>query len=219
MFHDDEPEISERTRTWYEHAWKSLQKRWVQVAIIVAIWILVVLASGLMLAPDAKPDRRRKSVTQSPDEYRFVQCPKCGYETRYTPQLVGEDCSKCREDPVGRLEPSSTSLRENKEDDGPSPYRWVYLAVSLESLVAIGVIVYLLYLPVPDPASVFYVFNCPHCNQRLRFRQTALGGLGQCSRCKRPIRFPDEDGAVLEYELEREQARLLVEGHDDDDEE
>jgi hypothetical protein len=62
----------------------------------------------------------------------------------------------------------------------------------------LGVIVYLLYLPVTDPTKVFYVISCPYCAQKLRFRAVSLGGIGSCVRCKRMIRFPGEEDAVLE---------------------
>ena len=94
----------------------------------------------------------------------------------------------------------------------------MYVGCAVDALATLGVVVYLLYLPVPDPTSTFFVCNCPHCNQRMRFRQVSLGGLGMCPKCKRPVRFPDEDDAVREVDYLRQQGEQLAAAEGEADE-
>lgn len=208
------PADSGQERSWYETAWKNLRKRWVQVTIVLLAGTLAASASGYALAP--RPARRELDT----GKFKYLYCPECQHEVRYDPKLDGEDCTKCRTEPVGKLVGSEESHRDLSVSSG---WKGFYLALTLEALATLGGVVYLLYRPVPDPAATFHVCNCPHCGQRLRFRQVSLGGLGQCTRCKRPLRFPDEDDAVLESDLMREESERLTaleaEAEADDDEE
>lgn len=207
MYSDElEAPATERTVSWSEMASRKLRRRWVQVAVVLVIGALVMAVSGFLLAP--KKAAREK-------EPKFLYCPKCDAEMRYEEKLDGEPCPKCAQDPVGSLEGRATSIKDTLTKK--SPWKWFYFALSLESLSTVGAVVYLLYRPSSDPSNTYCVFSCPHCMQRLRFRHVALGGLGQCSRCKRPVRFPGEDEAVLEADLIREEeARRAAEEADDE---
>ena len=78
------------------------------------------------------------------------------------------------------------------------PWTKVYVASFVATVVMLALVTFLLYRPVVDPRTVYYVVACPHCNQRLRYRAVSHGGLGSCTRCKRMLRFPDEESAVTE---------------------
>ena len=94
------------------------------------------------------------------------------------------------------------------------PWMKVYVSTFLETVIMLGVVTYLMYREVPDPNSQFFIVGCPYCNQRLRYRAVSHGGLGSCSRCKRMIRFPDEEDAVTEadvYAADEAQARAEAE--------
>lgn len=205
-----EVEQSRRPQGARTLAWLNLRTRWVQVAIVLLAGILLVLVSYWILVPKPKP---RSAVNTA--AYRFVQCPKCDYETRYDDKLVGGPCPRCPDEPVGTLVGSEKSL---KDLDRRSPYRWFYLAATIEAFGVLGAVVYLLSRPGPDLSNMYYVFHCPHCRQRLRFRHAALGGIGMCNRCKRGVRFPTEDEAVPEEEvLKAEQAAAAAEHEEEDD--
>lgn len=198
---------SEPRESWREVAVRSLRRRWVQVVLVLFGSGVVMLVSGLILAPKAIP----KAV-----DPKFLYCPKCEFEMRYDVKYDGEPCNKCRDEPVGTFEARDESVKKN----GKSRWRWVYLAIALEAIATLGGVVYLLYRPAHSSSTTYYVFSCPHCGQRLRFRHVSLGGLGQCTRCKRPVRFPGELEAVREEDLIREEEeRLAAEQDDDDDEE
>ena len=202
-----DPTSAERDLSWSELAKRKLRRRWVQVALVMVIGLLLMGLSALILAP-------KRAVREK--EPNFLYCPKCEAESRYDQKFEGEPCTKCSDDPVGVLVGRANSIKDTGAKK--SPWKWVYLAVSLEALVSVSSIVYLLSRTHVDPSSTYYVFSCPHCGQRLRFRHVALNGLGQCSRCKRPVRFPGEDGAVLESDLIREEeARRAAEEADDED--
>jgi hypothetical protein len=184
-----------KQKTWYEKAWKALEKRWVQVCVTLVAGCLVAGISSRLLAP--KVDAKGQTADKS--KLKYMHCNVCKLEMQYNPELVQRPCPKCRPPKVGFFVATESSVKS--AFGGPSPYRWYNLALTFEAFVTVGVVVYLLYLPVPDPTTTFYVFSCPHCRQRMRYRKVALGGLGQCPRCKRPVRFPDEDEAVPEQVL------------------
>ena len=165
-----------------------------------------MVASGFALRPKKLPP-----VTDP----KFLYCPKCEYETRYDSKYDGEPCTKCRDEPVGKLAGRTES---KKLVGGKSPWKWVYLSIAIESIITTSIVVYLLYRPSKQLEVTYYVFSCPHCGQRLRFRHVSLGGIGQCSRCKRPVRFPTIDNAVLEDDLIREEERLAADQDEDDEE-
>lgn len=196
-------------KPWYRKAWRALRVRWVQVCMTLLAGALAVMLSSLVLAPKD----RRKGDTAG---YKFMHCDQCKTELAYNAELAEKPCPRCRPPKTGFFRPTLRSIKDGGDVD---PWRWVHLATALESLATVGMVVYLLYLPVPDPTSIYYVCNCPHCGQRTRFRQVALGGIGQCPRCKRPFRFPDEDEAVLETEFQKEQEELTLAELDAADEE
>jgi len=203
-------------KPWHQRAWKSLRKRWVQVFVVVSSGVLLAGIAYLLLAPKTS-DAAKLAADKKAGKYKYLSCDKCNMELPYNPELDGKKCSKCKPPKTGFYTPTVAS---RKDGGGPDPWKWFILAVAFDGLAVAGTVVYLSSLPVLDPSAVFYVFNCPHCAQRLRFRQLALGGIGQCSRCKRPLRFPDEDHAVLESQLlrqeDQERAALLDAVEDDD---
>ncbi len=188
-----ESPVSEATSSWYEVFTRHAQKRWVQIVLVLFAGTMLIALSGFLLAP-------KKTARET--EPKFLFCPKCNTEGRYEDKLDGEPCPRCPEEPVGTLVGRAASI---KETTLKSPWRWFHLVASLEAIVTVGTLVYLASRPIPDPSKTFYVFTCPHCGQRLRFRQVSLGGLGLCSRCKRPLRFPMANETILEADLIREE--------------
>ena len=136
----------------------------------------------------------------------------------YDPSRENLKCPTCMPPKTGWMRPSKTSA---KDGGTPDPYKWVYTALAFEAVAILGGVVYLAYLPIIDPRTITYVIGCPQCGQKLKFRRVSLGGLGACSRCKKPIRFPDEDDAVLESDLlrteEKARERRLSRVADDDE--
>jgi Zn finger protein HypA/HybF involved in hydrogenase expression len=185
---------------------KAFRKRWVQVRITVVAGVLVAGVCARLFAPR----ERQKSDKAG---YKYLHCDQCRMEMTYNPELEGRRCPKCQPPKTGYLQPTESSIKSGSGD--PSPWKWVYIASAVDALATLGVVV---YLPVPDPTATFFVCNCPHCNQRMRFRQVSLGGLGMCPKCKRPVRFPDEDDAVLEADDLRRQDEQLAAAEAEDDE-
>ena len=192
---------------WSEVASRRLKQRGVQVALVIVVGLLFMTVSGLLL----KPKRMATAVTDP----KFLFCPKCEHEQRYDSKYDGEACTKCREEPVGKLEGRAES---NKLVGKKSPWKWFNVALAIEGVATIAAVVIVLSRKARVSDTTYFVFSCPHCGQRLRFRSVSLGGLGQCKRCKRPVRFPTEEHAVREEDLIREeQERLAAEQDDEDD--
>ncbi len=196
------------TKTWYQKAWKAFQKRWVQVCVTLATGVLVAGVSSQVLGPR---ERARGDTTG----FKFLHCDNCQMEMPFNPELDGKRCPRCKPPSTGYFKATESSI---KRGTGPSsPWKWVYIACAFDALATLGMVVYLLYLPVPDPTTTFYVCNCPHCKQRMRFRQLSLGGIGMCPKCKRPVRFPDEDDAVAEVAyLKQQDEELSAADHEDE---
>jgi hypothetical protein len=182
-------ETSAKNRTWVQHVRLAFRKRWVQVCLILLAWLLVGLLTVTWMAPKtiAKGDT---------SQYKYLHCDQCGMEIPYNKELDQKHCAKCPPEKGGFYMPTVTSIKSGF--GGLSPWRWVYMTLFIETLGMLAGVTYLLYLPVADPAFVYFVLACPYCGQRLRYRAVSLGGLGGCSRCKRMIRFPEEEGAVRE---------------------
>lgn len=184
---------------------QALRKRWVQVCNIALVWLLAGLVTPAFLGP--------KAITKSATvEYKFMHCDACKFELPYNKDIAFKRCAKCRPPTVGFMTPTEDSVKGSKAM--LSPWGKVYAAWFVETVIMLAAVVYVLYLPVADLTKVFYVLVCPHCAQRLRYRAVSLGGIGSCSRCKRMIRFPEEDDAVLEEDLLRAEAEAARAEHE-----
>jgi hypothetical protein len=192
-------------RPWYRRGFRNLRNRWVQVGITLFATGLVIGMTAALLRP--KPLKPGAAV--DPNVYKFIHCDNCLMELPYNKDLDGHRCPKCLPPKVGFFVATKRSVKDGAE---LSKWRWFNLAAAFEGVAALGVIVFLAYLPTPDPTSIFYLCNCPHCGQRMRFRQVSLGGAGMCPRCRRVVKFPEEDEAVTELEvMEAERLQALAE--------
>jgi hypothetical protein len=190
-----------RRRSWVRHVRLAVRKRWVQLCLLLFAGLLTAGVTFALMAP--KPaDKALDS-----ERYKFIHCDQCKLEMPYNTELVEKRCPRCPPPKTGFFLPTERSIKSGGD---PSPWRWLYVTLFLEGVVMLGGVTYLLYLPVTDPTQVYYVVPCPHCGQRLRYRAVSLGGLGSCSRCKRVLRFPEEENAVTEAQVMKadETARL-----------
>jgi uncharacterized protein YbaR (Trm112 family) len=190
-----------RKKSWARHAKLAFRKRWVQVLVVFLIYVL----SGLLTVPLLGPKQIAKGDTSS---FKFMHCPVCKLELPFNKDM--KKCPKCIKGNVGFLVPTARSLKDGALAD---PWRWIYAAWFVETIAMLSGVVYLLYLPVVDLTKVYYILACPYCSQRLRYRAVSLGGIGSCSRCKRMLRFPEEEDAILEEDMLKadEQAAIAEE--------
>jgi hypothetical protein len=159
------------------------------------VWLLVLGGTVAGLAPKApKPGDTSK--------FKYLHCDNetCRLELPYNKDMDGKRCPKCQTamGKEGFLVPSERSFREGP---GISPWTRVYVALFIETVAMLAAMTYMMYRPVQDPATTFFMIACPYCNQRLRYRAISHGGQGACSRCKRILRFPEEEDAVPEEEV------------------
>ncbi|QJW99275.1 hypothetical protein [Frigoriglobus tundricola] len=171
------------------------RKRWIQVGLVLLVWLLTGSLLYARLAP--KPVVRGEKGDTS--KFKFLHCDQCNMELPYNKDLDSRPCPKCPPPKSGFYVPTETSAKSGKA--ALPPWTKVYVALFTDTVLMLGAVTYLMYRKVPDPNSVFFIVACPYCNQRLRYRAVSHGGLGSCSRCKRMIRFPDEDDAVTEAEV------------------
>lgn len=197
--------------SWPRRVLAAFRRRWVQVGLVVVTGGLAIGATSLALAPKDRKKPGTAGADKDQAQFKFMHCDNCRLEIPYNPEQEGRRCPKCQPPKTGFFVATRKSIKEGGE---PNPWRWYNVAVGFESVAVLGAVVYLLYLPVRDPSSVWYIFDCPHCSQKLRFRAVSLGGAGMCSRCKRMVRFPDEGEAVREDVYQMEELRAL--GHEAD---
>jgi len=192
-------------RSWYRTVLGRFRSRWVQVCLVLITGGLVMGASLLLLAP--KPRNKGPGGAAKDDaQFKYMHCDNCRMELPYKPEMEGHRCAKCQPPKVGYYVATRKSIRDGTD---PNPWKWVNVSIGFESVAVLAAVVYLLYLPVRDPSTVWYIFDCPHCSQKLRFRQVSLGGAGMCSRCKRMVRFPDEGEAVPEDVYQQQELQAI----------
>jgi Zn-finger nucleic acid-binding protein len=182
-----------------------LRARALWAGVVVLVWLIAVGLTVTHFGP--KP--RAKGDTSM---YKFLHCDQCNLEMTYAQNLDGKRCPKCLPPKSGFMVPTEKSIKSGS--GAMPPWTKVYVGTFVETVVMLGVMVYLMYLPVADPTKMFFVVACPTCSQRLRYRAVSHGGLGSCSRCKRMLRFPDESDAVSEEEVLRADAAAAAAEYD-----
>jgi uncharacterized paraquat-inducible protein A len=162
----------------------------VRAGLVVVVGILVLGFTVWKTLP-GKPKRS----LIDPSQAKFMHCPKCQTESRYTPGGVDKPCPQCDYD--GGLNPTVESLKEG----GPGNRYARMVAFLLPELVAVLAALWLVLRPRPTSDEIAYRYmRCPNCSQKLRYREVQVGSVGACSRCKRAFRFPE--GSVREQELD-----------------
>lgn len=173
------------------------------------IWLFLVLLTVSGLAP-AEPGKKGDAAKAG---YKFIHCSECKMELPYNADMADKRCPKCQPPKTGYFKATQASIKSGGSG-AIDPWRYVYVAVFIESVVMLGLTVKVLSAPIFDPKQAYYILPCPHCGQRLRYRGVSLGSLGSCSRCKRMLRFPEEEEAMREEDvqkLEAEVAKLMQE--------
>jgi hypothetical protein len=186
------------TRRW-RRVKRTFRRRWVQACVLVLVWLAALGGTTLGLAPKtgAKADKGKLA---------FMHCdnPACKFELPYNKDMDGKQCPKCRGQDAkteGFFVGTEKSIKTTKGMSEMSPWTRIYMILFVETVLMLGFLTYLMYRTIHDPATQFFMIACPHCNQRLRYRAVSHGGQGACSRCKRILRFPDEEDAVSEEEV------------------
>ena len=190
--------ISPSKPNWFGRARRAFRKRWVWVCIVGLVWLLVVAVSVSRFMP------KKSAPGADAGKYKFMHCDQCKTELPYNKDLDGKKCAKCQPPKTGYYVATEVSVKSGA--GALSPWAKVYVAAFVETVVMLAAVTFLLYLPVPDPKTLYFVVACPYCSQRLRYRAISHGGLGSCSRCKRMLRFPAEADAVTEDEVLRADA-------------
>ena len=109
---------------------------------------------------------------------------------------------KCKPPKVGYFEPTEKPLGPGGRSN---PWRWFYSAISVEAILFLGLLAYVIKPRQREEKENYVYCNCPHCKWRLRFRDSLLGKGGQCPRCKRLFRFPEMEEADQEEHPETEE--------------
>ena len=194
----------------------NLRTKWAHV-------LLSMIALTLVVGVTYKLTTKKKPVTESErkkqeSEFGFMHCDVCFQEMTYNKDLAGKRsmACKCKPGDVGYWEPSKSTMKNGSI----SPYRWFYVASFFETLVWLGLLVYMLGREEKVPPHFFV--KCPHCTHMLRYRATAFDALVECPNCENWVRLPDADEAKCQDDLNDDtaekalgvfEARLRESGH------
>jgi hypothetical protein len=193
------------TKRWKQRARRTFRRRWVQVSLVLLFWLMVMVVTVSRYGPKTPA----KGAAQDTSKFKYVHCDNCKLELPYNPDLVEKRCPRCQPPKEGFFVPSEFSVKSRLGQT--NPWTPIYVALFIETVAMLALVTYLLYRPVPDPTSAYFIVSCPYCNQRLRYRAVSHGGQGACSRCKRILRFPEEEDAVSEVQaLKAEEEAALA---------
>jgi hypothetical protein len=152
----------------------------VRVGIVVALGIGVIGFTVWRTYPHAT-----KKVSLLDPNLKFMHCPECETEARFDIADVEKPCRQCGYE-LG-LVPTVDSI---KLQSARSPYGKMVAFLVPEILVFLAALWYVLKPP-PVTVENYRYMRCSHCGQKLRYRAVQIGALGACSRCKKPLRFPE----------------------------
>jgi hypothetical protein len=164
-----------------------MHKRVVLIRVLIAmiVGVLVMAGSVRWLWPRPLPA----------GESRFMHCDVCGVELVYNARLAGGHCPRCQPPRVGTL----IATRDSVGQGAGNPRQKLYITLSIEAVILLGVVVYFLYHP-PRAAQIQYGYTkCRNCNRKLRYRADRAGeGAGWCPQCKAVFAYPAELGEAFE---------------------
>ncbi len=180
------------------HDWKRpVVRRFIYITLFA---LFALLMSFVFLAPTNK-----KIAT---DKFKYLDCPKCGFEIPFQEHLLGKPCPKCKT-PKGEFIGSIESVK--KMGSPPNPWHSFNVAIIIGIVAYLGAVVLALSFPPKDPEDEFLTFNCRNCHRNLRYRKRSAGQIGQCPNCRKPVLFPkefvvietdDENSDEVEEEIE-----------------
>ena len=153
-----------------------------QRLVVIAIGLVALVLLGTALYPHAPPKNK---------PFRFVQCPRCGWEATYAPTLADAPCPKCpRAGPgfgvklVGIYE-KGAHLFTNRD--------------RLVCFVALGLVdvLFVTWFVIThrrrkkvETAEPDCRCWCPSCGRKLRYLVSQGGTSGRCPTCKHEFVFP-----------------------------
>lgn len=151
------------------------------VVIVTGLVVLVLL--GTVLYPYA-PSKDKP--------FRFVQCPRCGFEATFSPSLLDNSCPKC-----GR---ASKLVGVHEKGEHPFTTR-----DRLVCFVAVGLVdvLFVTWLVITHRRRKVEVVEepdcrcrCPACRRKLRYLPSQGGVTGRCPGCKHEFVFPAAEASL-----------------------
>jgi hypothetical protein len=183
---------------------KKFNTAMVRAAIVLTIGIVVIGITAWKTYP-----RKAKATTIPAGEAKFMHCPDCDMEQPFDPKWLDAPCAACGSEKGWVLTRESiTTASENNTSTGARARMIAFLLP--EVVVMLGALWLVLRKRTYEQKEEYRYMRCPQCNGKLRYRAVQVGLLGACSKCKKPLRFPegtpreqDLDGA---YAYEHEEA-------------
>jgi hypothetical protein len=120
-----------------------------------------------------------------PSRYKFLHCPQCEREDRYTPAAAEKACLYCEKE----LVPTEQSIKDR--GGRPSPYGRMFTLVAAELIALMALVLFLGRARWGDAADEYYYFNCGRCRQKIRYRIRQVGLAAICPRCKAAFTYPE----------------------------
>ena len=155
-----------------------MNRRLVSVLVIGA---LVIGATAWMTYP-----RRPKSITDLA-KARYMHCPECSREKKYSPAPLDEKCLVCDKPMIVTAESITRS------GTAENPYGRMLMLMFAE---LVGVLAAVWFITRPrhhNPDEELIYMKCEQCRQKIRYREPQIGNAAMCPRCKHPFVYPEID--------------------------
>lgn len=195
---------SRRKQPFGQRVAGNLRTKWAQV-------LLSMIALTLVIGATYKLTTKKKPVTDAEKkkqeaEYSFMHCDSCFQEMTYNADMAGKRSlgCKCKPGDAGYWEPTKYSMKNGSV----SVYRLFYIFAVLETLIWLGLLVYMLGREAKAPD--YYIHKCLHCGQMLRFRASAFDVLLECPHCEQWVRLPDAHEAKCQETHHEETAEKAI---------
>jgi hypothetical protein len=149
----------------------------------------ILVGGALVMSVTAWFYSQKKASPVKPEDRRFMHCPQCLKELPYEALRAEKGCQLCGA--KDELVPTKESLKTTGEP--PSLGARLIVPLLIEANVLLGVVMLYFYLTsrwkrTKEDEALY--MECDHCHQRLRYKSSRGGQVGQCPRCKHRLLFP-----------------------------
>jgi hypothetical protein len=166
----------------------NLRPALVKVAIVLVVSLLVIGFTVWRTYP-----RTTKRSLLDPN-LKYMHCPECRTETRFDMADVDKPCKQCSYDQ------GLVATEESIKVSSPRSGYGRMAAFLLPEMIVVLAALWLVLKPHAVHGESYRYMRCPNCGQKLRFRTAQIGLLGACTRCRKPLRFPE--GTRQEHDLD-----------------
>jgi|GEM_PF-3242918 ribosomal protein S27E len=151
--------------------------RRVLFTLVVGTFVVAITVAATYPRADSKPPAADTS------RFRFMHCPECDRETKYSSREVDERCPRCDKKMIPTIESIAVTGKHN------SRFKLMFALVLMKLCAIMAAALLVKHLP-GQLQNEFYYVNCQKCGQKIRYNEGKVGRSAACPRCKGMFTFP-----------------------------